>query len=879
MFCRRSNATKLRLNMKKKIAIILLSMLCLMPLLGSAQVHIGGSQDYDIDYLTPKEYEIGGINFVGAESLDTRMVLLVCGLHVGDVIKVPGDRITTAIENLWNQGMFEDVKISATKIQGRNIFLEIAVVTRPKLSKFSFEGSRGVRKNEVEKLRGEMNIKSGEVVTENMLNTCRNKILSYYIQKGYTNVEVNPTTRPDTTGGRTDRVIVNLKVNVGKKVKIDSLIFEGNTNIPTKTLKKKMAKTHDVHYAKNLCFWTPGFWKQSKYIEADLSEDLAGIIDYYNEQGYRDARIVMDTMWPISADQTKMSAKKKAKQERVKVKVKVYEGQQFYFRNITFSGNTIYTSENLSKHLRIEKGDPYNKTTLETNLNYNPSGTDISSMYMDNGYLFFRATPTEVGVEGDSIDIEIRIYEGEQARIKNVIVEGNTVTNDKIIMRELHTRPGDLFSRDALIRSQRELVTLGYFKQESIQPIPRPNPKDGTVDIVYKVEEGSTSQLQLQGGYGSGMLIGQIGVQLNNFSARNIFNKSAWQPLPAGDGQKLGINAVTNGTHYYALSGSFTEPWLGGKRAQALTVTVYKNLYSNGFYFNKEDPSYYSMSIGGGALSIAKRLKWPDDYFTLSQALSYKRYNLTNYTHLGNGFTDGVANELSYGITFGRNSLDSPIYPRSGSEVSIAGYITPPYSLISGKDYSTDAMMDAGYTTTAQMNQERYKWVEYYKLNLRGSWMLNLVGDVVLNARFRFGFMGSYNNDIGLSPFGRYYVGGDGLNTWMLDGREVIPLRGYENNSLNPSAGGAVFDRFTMELRQPIIESASATIFVLGFLEGGNSWSKIKEFQPFKVYNSAGLGVRLYMPMFGLIGIDWGYGFDGIDGGSHIHFSIGQSLD
>lgn len=851
----------------KKLAYILTLALCLIPGMGIAQVQIGGSNDYDIDYLTPKQYEIGGITFVGADNLDSRMVLLVAGLHVGDEIKIPGDRISTAIDNLWNQGLFEDVKISVTKIQGRNIFLEIAVTSRPKLSKFSFHG-RGVSNNDKEKLREEMNIKSGDVVTENLLTTSKNRIRSYYIQKGYTNIEVITSTKADTSNGKTDRVIVDFDVNIGKKVKIDSLIFEGNNMVPSIKLQQKMKNTHDVHYAKKLRFWTPSFWKKSKYIEADMAEDLNEVINYYNELGFRDARIVMDTVWPVASADLKMSDKKKSKQDRVKVKVKVYEGQKFFFRNITFSGNTIYSSENLARHLRIEKGDPYNKTTLETNLNYNPSGTDISSMYMDNGYLFFNATPVEVAVDNDSIDIEIRIVEGTQARIKNVTIEGNTVTNDKIIMRELHTRPGDLFSRDAVIRSQRELVTLGYFKQETIQPIPRPNPKDGTVDIVYKVEEGSTSQLQLQGGYGSGMIIGQIGVQLNNFSARNIFNKSAWQPLPAGDGQKLGINAVSNGTYYYALSGSFTEPWLGGKSAQSLTVSAYHNLYSNGFYYDKSSKSFYSLQITGGGVSMSKRLKWPDDYFIFSQGITYKHYILDNYSSLaGNLFTDGVANDISYGITISRNSLDSPIYPRSGSEFSIAGYVTPPYSLFSGKDYSEASA------------QDKYRWVEYYKLNIRGSWMLNLVGDLVLNARFRFGFMGAYNNDIGLSPFGRYYVGGDGLSTWMLDGREVIPLRGYENNSINPTNGGAIFDRYTMELRQPIIESNSATIYVLGFLEGGNSWSNFKEFQPFKLYNSAGLGVRLYMPMFGLIGIDWGYGFDGVNGGSKFHFSIGQSID
>lgn len=853
------------MKIRYKILVLLMALVCGIPQWTEAQVVIGGGQDYDIDYLTPKEYEVGGITFAGAEHFDTRMILLVAGIQVGDRIKVPGDKISTAIDNLWKQGLFEDVKIKVTRIQAGKVFLEIELKGRPKMSKFKFNG---VKKGDADKLRDDMKIAVGDIVTENMLTTSKNKILSYYTEKGYTNVAVQTELVADTAAGKDDRVIVIYNVNRGKQVKIDSLVIMGNESIKTNKLLRKMKKTHDVNYAKKMFFWTSGFWKKSKYIEADFSEDLNNVITYYNEQGFRDARIEWDTVYPVPTDSLKISAKKKAKQDRVKVKMKVYEGHKFFFRNITFTGNTIYSSETLAKHLRIEKGAPYNKTLLETNLNYNPASTDITSMYMDNGYLFFRATPVEVGIENDSIDIEIRIVEGKQARIRNVSIEGNTITNDKIIMRELHTRPGDLFSRDAVLRSRRELVTLGYFKEESIMPEPKPNAEDGTVDIVYKVEEGSTSQLQLQGGYGSGMIIGQIGITLNNFSARNIFKKEAWAPLPAGDGQKLSINAITNGTYYYALSGSFTEPWLGGKSAQSLSVSIYHNLYSNGFYYDKTSANYYSLRITGGGISLSKRLKWPDDYFILSHGLTYKHYLLHNYTSLaGNLFTDGAANDISYGITLTRNSLDSPIYPRSGSEVSVSGYITPPYSAFSNKDYTTATP------------EEKYKWVEYYKINLRGSWMLNIVGDLVLNTRVRFGWMGSYNKSLGLSPFGRYYVGGDGLSTWMLDGREVIPLRGYENNSISPSDGGSIFDRYTFELRHPIIESANATIYVLGFLEGGNCWSDIKDFQPFKLYNSAGLGVRLYMPMFGLIGIDWGYGFDGANGGSQFHFSIGQSID
>lgn len=844
---------------QKKILLLLVAMMAMMPLGAHAQVVVGGNDEYDLDYLTPKTYEIGGITFEGAENFDTRVVQLVAGLQVGDKVKLPGDKISSAIENLWKQGMFDDVQIRVTRIQGGIAFLKIILKERPRMLKFAFTG---VKKGEDKKLREEIQIKTGDVVTENMLRTSANKIKGYYIEKGFTRVEVTPTTEADTSG----RLIVTFNVKRGNKVKIDSLIFEGNKEISSSTLKGKMQKTRDVHFRKSLRFWKKVFWKKSRYIESDFHEDLDNVIAYYNEQGFRDARIVKDTVWDVSREEVK-----KADQDRVKVKVTIHEGHRFFFRNITFSGNTVYSDEVLRRSLRINKGDPYNKSLLEENLQYNPSGTDITSLYMDNGYLFFRATPVEVAVENDSIDIEIRIVEGKQARIRNVWVEGNTITNDKVIMRELHTRPGDLFSRDAVLRSRRELLTLKFFKEESVIPEPRPNAEDGTVDIVYKVEEGSTSQLNLQGGYGAGMFIGQVGIQLNNFSIRNIFNKDAWAPLPAGDGQKLALNATTNGSSYYSLSASFTEPWLGGRRAQSLTGQIYHNYMSNGLWVRREDENFYSLQISGLGVSFSKRLKWPDDYFIMSHGITYKHYILNNYNNLALGlFADGTSNDISYGFTLSRNSFDSPFYTRSGSELSLSIYATPPFSFLSGKTIDEN--------TTAQ---EKYKWIEYYKINLRGAWMLNLVGDVVLSTRFRFGFMGYYNKDIGLAPFGRYFLGGDGLSSWVLDGREVIPLRGYENNSIGASdnGGGSVFDRFTIELRQPIIESGSATIWVLGFLEGGNCWKDLSEFQPFKMYNSAGLGVRLYLPMLGLIGVDWGYGFDGTTGGSQFHFSIGQSLD
>lgn len=838
---------------KTKILLLLAALLTAIPFTVEAQVVVGGEEEYDFDYLTPKTYEIGGITFEGAEKFDTRVVQLVAGLQVGDRIKIPGDKVSSAIENLWKQGMFDDVQIRVTRIQGNIAFLKIVLKERPRLERFRFTG---VKKGEDKKLREEIKLVTGDVVTENLLRTSVNKIKGYYIGKGFTRVEVTPTSEADDSTGR---LTVTFNVKRGKKVKIDSLIFDGNREASDLTLATKMQKTRDVHFPWKLRFWKKVFWKKSRYIESDFREDLEHIVAYYNEQGYRDARIVSDTVYNTPSS--------KADQERLKVRVQVHEGQKFYFRNITFSGNTVYSDDVLRRSLRISKGDPYNKQLLEQNLQYNPSGTDISSLYMDNGYLFFRATPVEVAVQGDSIDIEIRINEGKQARIRNVWIEGNTITNDKIIMRELYTRPGDLFSRDALLRSRRELLTLRFFEEESVIPEPRPNEADGTVDIVYKVKEGNTSTINLQGGYGAGMFIGQVGLTLNNFSARNIFNKDAWAPLPAGDGQKLSINATTNGSSYYSLSASFTEPWLGGKRAQSLSGQVYHTFMSNGLYYNRSSAQYYSLQITGAGVTFSKRLKWPDDYFYMSHGLSYKHYVLDNYNSLNNLFTDGTANDISYSFSLSRNSYDSPIFTRSGSELTLTTFLTPPYSLLSGKDYSNATP------------EEKYKWIEYYKVNLRGSWFLNLAGNLVLSTRFRFGWMGHYNDDIGQAPFGRYFLGGDGLSSWVIDGREVIPLRGYENNSLNPSSGGSVFDRFTFELRYPIVESGQATIWLQAFLEGGNCWGSLSEFEPFKMYNSAGLGVRFYLPMLGLIGVDWGYGFDGLYGGSQFHFSIGQSID
>ena len=843
--------------MKIRTKILWLTLLmCLAPL-AKAQIVVGGNNggDYDIDYLTPKKYEIGGITIEGADNLDQRMVLMVAQLHVGDIVQIPGDKISGAIDKLCKQGLFEYFKIRVTNIQNDLVFLNIELVGRPKLSKFKFIG---VKKSDADKLRENLGLMVGDVVTENLLVTSKNKIVSYYLDKGYNTATVDVSTIPDTSLKKNEQILV-FDVHTGKKVRIKELTFEGNETLTDNRLARAMKNTHDVNYWKKFYFWTSGFWKRSKYIESDYNSDLEEIVNLYNEKGYRDAKILGDSVY--YDDNGKMH-----------LKVKIYEGKPYYFRNITFTGNTIYTSEELAKHLRIEKGTPYNKTVLDQNLSYNPSGTDINSLYMDNGYLFFRATPTEVAVDNDSIDIEIRIREGNQARLNKVSIKGNTMTNDKVIMREIRTRPGDLFSRDAVIRSVRELATLQYFDEQKINPDVKPNPENGTVDIEYQLEEKSTSQISLSGGWGSGMIIGTVALSFNNFSVRNIFNKKAWAPLPTGDGQKLYLSAQTNGTYYYSLSAGFTEPWLGGSKPQSLSFSVYHSLYSNGYYYDKDSPKYNSLRITGASVSLTKRLSWPDDYFIFSHALSYRMYRVQNYTSFI--FPDGYANDINYTAALSRNSLDSPIYPRMGSEVSVSAQLTPPYSLFDGRDYS------------AMDSQEKYKFLEYYKVNIRGSWMFNLISNVVFNARFRFGNMGYYNSDIGLSPFGRYYVGGDGLSSYVLDAREVVPMRGYTTYALTPEdasgnrIGASMFDKFTLELRQPITLNASATIYVLGFVEGANAWSKFSQFQPFKMYTSAGVGVRLYMPMFGLIGLDWAYGFSDKEiGGSHFHFSINQSID
>ena len=816
----------------------------------------------ELDYFSPKEYEIGNIIVTGADHLDHPSIILISGLSVGDKILVPSDKITDAIDNLWKQNIFEDVQILVDRVEGRTLFLNFALKTKPRMAGFSFDG-KNIKRSDGDKIKESLNIMRGDIVTENMKMNCINIIKDYYFDKGFYNTEVSVEEFKDTTTTRND---VNLIFNVkrGEKIKIKDIVIKGSHSLKGSWWKFNGTNAESVVRSqmkdtKRYRWWR--VWKSSRFQEKDFVEDKKAIIKKYNDEGFRNARILSDSVYLVK--------NKKGKQSLI-VELNIEEGQKFFFRNITWVGNTKYTSEDLSKRLRIEKGDPYNRTLLETNVQYDPTGADISALYQDDGYLFFQVIPVEVNIQNDSIDIEMRVHEGKQARIGKVSISGNSRTNDHVIMRELKTLPGQLFSRDNVIRSLRELQQLQYFDQENLNYDIQPDQENGLVNIEYKLKEINSDKFEISGGWGAGMVIGTVGVTFTNFSTKNFFKKDAWRPLPSGDGQHLSLRAQTNGTYYYSLSASFTEPWLGGKKPNALSGSVFYSYQDDGYWNNSGSPSYW-LSIFGASLSLGKRLQWPDDYFTFVQGISFQQYNVKNYPAFSL-FTNGRSNNLNYNFTIARSSSDSPIYPRTGSDVSLTTQLTFPYSLVNGKDYNKIS------------NEEKYNWLEYYKVNIKSAWYFNLVDNLVMSTRARFGFLGQYNNKVGYSPFERYYVGGDGLQGWALDGREVIALRGYTASSLSPTNGATVFDKFTLDLRYPISLNPTATIYALAFFEAGNSWANFEGFAPFKMYRSAGIGLRLFMPMFGLIGIDWGYGFDEIPGSptagrSQFHFSIGQSMD
>lgn len=811
--------------MLKKIVLFFFLVLFLVKA-STAQVSLG-ADSINIDYGNPKEYEIGAITVSGITYLDKNALKILSGLSVGEKVKVPGEKFSKAIENLWKQGLLTDIKIVATRIQGNLIFIDLQLQEKPRLSKFAFNG---VRKGHAEKLREKIKITKGKVLSENALQGVKSDVLAFYREKGFLNAQVNLRTVPDTSEINSE--ILFIDVNKGNRIKIHRIHIIGNKEVSAVKLKRAMKGTRENTWRY--------FFNSKKYDDDKYAEDKANLISKYNEKGYRDARILSDSVYAYN-------------KRKIDIDIKVDEGNRYYFRNITWLGNTKYTSAELSKVLGIKSGDVYNAKRLESALYMSESSRDITSLYMDDGYLFFNIDPVEVSAENDSIDLEMRIYEGKQARINHVTVKGNTKTNDRVIMREIRTKPGELFSRSDIIRTQRELSQLGYFNPEKMGVNPKPNPVDGTVDIEYEVEERPNDQVELSGGWGANQIVGTLGVTFNNFSARNIFNSKAWRPLPAGDGQRLSVRATTNGIYYQSYNASFTEPWLGGKKPNALTVSLYHSLQTNGL--KKSNNNRQAITISGATVGLQRRLKWPDDYFMLYTGVNYQLYTLKNYqsTFL---FTDGTSNNISFELNLTRSSVDQPIYPRKGSEISFSLQLTPPYSAFNNKDYTN---LDS---------KEKYKWIEYHKWKYSVGWYTKLMGNLVMYNKLQFGFLGFYNRTIGQSPFERFYLGGDGLSGYALDGREIIALRGYENYALTPTdnlgntVGGTIFDKFVTELRYPVSLNPSATIYVLGFFEGGNTWSTFREFAPFSIKRSTGVGLRVFLPMFGLLGLDYGWRLD-----------------
>lgn len=597
-------------------------------------------------------------------------------------------------------------------------------------------------------------------------------------------------------------------------------------------------------------------FKVSKYIESNYEDDKKNIIVKYNEKGYRDARILSDTSY-MNDDNT------------LTIEIDLFEGDPYQFRNITFVGNTVYTNEHLSRQLGIKSGDVFDQTLLDTRLFGSPDGTDISSLYLDDGYLFFNATPVEIATEGNNIDLEIRVYEGKQARINKVAISGNTKTNDHVIMREIRTRPGDLFKRSDIMRSQRELAQLQNFDPEKFDVKVDPDPARNEVDITYVVEEKSSDQIQLQGGWGAGRVVGSLNLSFNNFSTRNIFKKDKWTPLPSGDGQRLSFTARSNGAYYQNYSISFTEPWLGGKKPNSLTISLYKSISSNGQTGENKE----AIEITGLSFGLGKRLKYPDDYFTIYNGINFQQYELINSQSFFS-FSNGFSNNINYNINIGRNSVDQLIYPRRGSNLSLSLKLTPPYSMFDGID---------DYATIS--DQERYKWIEYYKWKFKSSWYSSFADKLVLATRVEMGLLGAYNNNLGVAPFERFYVGGDAMSGMgmVYDGRELIALRGYSDNSVSPQTGATIYNKYTTELRYALSLNPASTVYVLGFLEAGNAWDNFDYFNPFGVKRAAGFGVRITLPMIGIMGLDYGWGLDEIPekpdaNGGQFHFSINQQF-
>ncbi|WP_026968846.1 BamA/OMP85 family outer membrane protein [Algoriphagus terrigena] len=858
----------------------------------------------ELNYSKPQKFRIAEIKAVGLSTLDEIAIISLSGLKVDDRIDVPGDAISNALKKLWGQGIIGDVKILVTKIEGDDIYLLLDLTERPRFSRVEFSG---INKTQEGELRDKVNIR-GRVVRDDVLNTAKRNIEKYYLDKGYLNTDVKISQVRDTT--LPNSVKLRFDIDINSKVKINEIQFYGNSELTDGALKGKMKKTKeharvavfkdvysriadaDAASVKNSIMHTDtasnedvknyinknfklNFFSGSKYIPKEYRNDKDQVIAFYNTKGFRDAKILTDSVYNFADD-------------KINIDIDVVEGKKYYYRNITFAGNYVHPSAVLQAKLGIQKGDVYDKEKLDKRLNYDPQkGDDVSSLYQDDGYLFFDIDPVEVNVSGDSIDLEMRIFEGPQVTVNSVNITGNERTSDHVVMREIRILPGQKFNRAALVRTIRELSTLGYFDPEKINPDLRPNFEAATVDITFELEERPNDQIELSGGWGGFYgFVGTVGLVFNNFSIKNIGDFSKWDPLPVGDGQKLSLRVQANGKTFQNYSISLTEPWFGGKKPQALSFSFNHSVQRE---INYNNPTNFGSEAGffritGVTLGLAKRVTWPDDNFSISNSLQFQNYVFNNYgNYFGLSYEDGTSKSITWNTTIARTNIDNMTFPRVGSNISLSVAFTPPYSSLN-KDINSESP-----------DQEKYKWLEYHKWMFDAAFYTPLFGSskFVGSARAHMGFLGSYGDKIGIIPLERFVMGGDGMtfNNFAL-GQEIIGLRGYENQSITPGSetrgsgepyGGVVYNKFVTEVRFLVSPNPSATIFLLGFAEAGNNWGSYKEYNPYDLKKSAGFGARIFMPAFGLLGIDWGYGFDRVPGqlersGAQFHFTIGQQL-
>ena len=818
------------------------------------------------------KYIINDIIVTGNTSFNASTIITYSRLKKDQEVTVGGDKIGEAVKKLWTSNLFSSIDIYFINITDDNkVDIEINLSDLPELNEVRIDG---VKKGKKDEIIDENNLKPRVKVTENLVTTTKNYLTNKYKKKGFLNTKVNVITS-EVKNDSIEKKRVNILVSIdkGNKVKIKSIKFNGNDKLSDKKLRKAMKNT------KQKSISPLRLLKRSKYVEEDYKEDLLSIIDKYKENGFRDARVIKDSLIYVD-DKT------------ISLLVDVEEGEEYTFGKIDFVGNTVYNDEFLSQILRIEEGDTYNGVELKKRIanEEKPDGIDITNVYQNTGYMFSSINPVEVSADGNVIDLEIRITEGKPAYFNSVSVKGNDVTNDHVIYREIRTRPGELYSRANIIRTIREFGQLGFFNAQAIVPdIKNPNPVDGTLDIEYTVEEQGSSQIELQGGYGGGGFIGTLGLSFNNFSLRNIFKGEAYTPVPRGDGQSMALRLQAS-QFFQTYSLSFSEPWLGGKKPFQLSTSL---SHSRQFLFDpvsRRADKTRRFNITGLTFGISTRLKEPDDYFLFSQAISYQHYDLQNYNTGLFTFGDGSSNNLSYTIGLTRNNTyNDPIYPTGGSNFSASAKLTFPYSLVNGVDYaalkqerdSLDPVADI--ERIGEIDQERFKWLEFYKVKFKADWYAEVAKKLVLRPSVEFGFLGAYNNDRGVIPFERFFLGGDGLGNFALDGREVIQLRGYPNQSLSSQDGGSIYNKFSLELRYPITLGQGAKIYALTFMEAGSSVNSFRDFDPFNLQRSAGLGIRIFMPAFGLLGIDFGKPFDPLPGQNQIggwetHFIIGQQF-